>query len=158
GDGVYGASIPAAASTPGQMVRWYIAASDAALNTSRFPPYVLTNSSPAYLGTVVANPALTNSLPVFYWFVQNTAAADSATGTRASVFFDGQFYDNVFNRVRGASAASFSKKPYKFDFNPGGHFRYRSEAPKVEEINLNATYQDKAILRQQLTYESYQES
>jgi len=157
-DGVFGAVIPASVSGPGQMVRWYVLAQDTGGRTSRFPPFTRTNDSPAYLGTVIANPALTNALPVFQWFVQNTAAADTSTGTRASVFFGGEFYDNVFNRVRGASAPTFPKKPYKFDFNPGAHFRYRPDAPRVEEINLNATYQDKALVRQTLTYETYQES
>src|SRR6185436_6637834 len=97
-DGVFGARIPASASTPGQMVRWYITARDGAGRASRYPAFSDTNSSPAYLGTVVANPALTNALPVFHWFVQNTTAADGFAGTRASVFYAGEFYDNVFNR------------------------------------------------------------
>ncbi|HXJ56778.1 MAG TPA: lamin tail domain-containing protein [Verrucomicrobiae bacterium] len=157
-DGVFGATIPASASAPGQMVRWYVLARDTDGRISRFPPFTSTNNSPAYLGTVVVNPTLTNALPVFHWFVQNAAAADTSGGTRASVFFAGEFYDNVFNRVRGASAPTFPKKPYKFDFNPGAHFRYRADAARVEEINLNATYQDKALVRQTLTYESYQDS
>lgn len=155
GDGVYGASIPASAPAPGQMVRWYFTATDSSgTNTSRYPAFA-TADSPAYFGTVIQNTALTNALPVFHWFVQNVPAADTISGTRGSVYWNGEFYDNVFCRVRGASAPSFPKKPYKFDFNPGDHFRFQSGVPRVEEINLNTTYQDKAYVRTPLTYETY---
>ena len=155
-DGIYGASIPASVSAPGQMLRWYITATDTTgTNISRYPAFTATNDSPAYRGTVVVNPALTNALPVFHWFVQNVPATDTTTGTRASVYWNGEFYDNVFNRVRGASAPSFSKKPYKFDFNPGEHLRFQPGQPRVSELNLNATYQDKAYVRAPLTLETY---
>ena len=155
-DGVFGASIPASASTPGQMVRWYITATDTTgTNVSRHPAFTDTNNSPAYFGTVVEHPALTNALPVFHWFVQNVGATDTTTGTRASVYWNGEFYDNVFNRVRGASAPNFAKKPYKFDFNPGDHFRFQPGQPRVDELNLNTTYQDKSYLRAPLTFETY---
>ena len=77
------------------------------------------------------------------------------TGTRSSVFFNGEFYDNVFTRVRGASSEGVSKKSYKFDFNTGHHFRFAPGVPRVDEINVNTTFQDKAYIRPQLTYESY---
>jgi CotH kinase protein/Lamin Tail Domain len=158
-DGLYGASIPASASTPGQMVRWYITATDTTgTNVSRYPAFVATNDSPAYFGTVVINPALTNALPVFHWFVQDVGATDTTTGTRASAYWNGEFYDNVFCRVRGASAVNFAKKPYKFDFNPGEHFRFQPGQPRVDELNLNATHQDKTYLRAPLAYETYREA
>ncbi|HUR47069.1 MAG TPA: lamin tail domain-containing protein, partial [Candidatus Saccharimonadales bacterium] len=155
GDGIYGASIPASASIPGQMVRWYITATDTTgTNMSRFPAFSSADSA-AYFGTVIQNPALTNALPVLHWFVQNVPATDTISGTRASVFWNGEFYDNIFCRVRGASAPSFPKKPYKFDFNPGDHFRFLDGQPRVEEINLNTTYQDKAYVRAPLAFETY---
>ena len=159
GDGVYGASIPAGTSTPGQMVRWFVSATDTTgTNVSRFPAYQNTNESAAYFGTVVANPALTNALPVLHWFVQNVAATDTTVGTRASVYWNGEFIDNVFCRVRGASAPSFPKKPYKFDFNPGEHFRFAPGQPRVEELNLNTTYQNKAYVNAPFSFETYQDA
>ena len=155
-DSIYGASIPASAANAGQMVRWYIKATDTTgTNISRFPTYTRTNDSPAYLGTVIVNPALTNPLPVFHWFVQNPPAADTTSGTRCSVYYGGEFYDNVFCRVRGASAPTYPRKPYKFDFNPGDHFRLFPDQPRRDELNLNATYQDKAYVRAPLTFETY---
>lgn len=159
GDGLYGATIPAGTAKPGEMVRWFITATDTTgTNTSRFPPYPAPNASPAYLGTVVANPALTNPLPVFHWFVQSTAATDTETGTRGSVYWNGEFYDNVFCRVRGATATRYAKKAYKFDFNPGDHFRFQPGQPRVDELNLNSTYHDKAYVRAPLAFETYREA
>ena len=159
GDGVYGASIPASASTPGQMVRWFITATDVTgTNVSRYPPFTDTNNSAAYLGTVIANPALTNPLPVFHWFVQNTAAADTTTGTRCSVYWNGEFYDNVFCRIRGASAPGFLKHFYKFDFNPGEHFHFEPGQPLVAELNVNSTQQDKAYVRAPLSFETFRKA
>jgi hypothetical protein len=65
GDGIFGAVIPASASTPGQMVRFLITATDAAGLTSRWPLFEDPLGSPEYLGTVVANPAVTNTLPIY---------------------------------------------------------------------------------------------
>lgn len=158
GDGLYGGVIPGSAFWPGAMVRWYILARDTAGHSSRWPPFQIPSRSPAYLGTVVSDGALVSPLPVFHWFVEKPAAADSFGGTRASVFFEGEFYDNVFNRVRGASAPYYPKKPYKFDFNPGYHFRAAAGSPRVKEINLNTTYQDKAMVRQSLAFETYQQA
>lgn len=154
GDGVFGATIPASAAAPGQMLRWVFAATDNSGNSTRYPLFADADS-PAYFGTVVAHPELTNALPVFHWFVQTPAEADTTAGTRCAVFYNGEFYDNVFCRLRGASAPFFPKKPYKFDFNPGYHFRYAPGLPRVDEINLNTTYQDKTHVRAPLSFETY---
>jgi len=64
GDRIYGARIPATQFDTGQMVRWYIKATDAAGRESRFPAYVDLLNSPKYCGTVVEEPSLTNPLGV----------------------------------------------------------------------------------------------
>ena len=74
GDGVWGATIPANVSSPGQMVRYYVFATDSLGNSSRLPAYEDPKNSPQYQGTVVTNPGLTNPLPVMQWFVQNPPA------------------------------------------------------------------------------------
>ena len=158
GDGVYGAAIPASASLPGQMVRYFVSSADTEGRTFRWPLYRDPLSSPQYLGTVVRNPALTNALPVLHWFVQSPGAAETETGTRCSVFYRDEFYDNVFVRIRGASARSYVKKSFKFDFNPGAHFSYDPNKRRVEEININTTYTDKSFIRTQLAYETIQNS
>ncbi|HOK76859.1 MAG TPA: CotH kinase family protein, partial [Verrucomicrobiota bacterium] len=158
GDSLYGGVIPSTTFGPGDMVRWYILAIDGVGNASRWPAFQNSSSSPAYLGTVVSNGALVSPLPVFHWFVEKPAAADGFSGTRGSVFFEGEFYDNVLCRVRGASGIYYPKKSYKFDFNPGHHFRIATGSHRVDEINLNSTYQDKAMVRQSLAFETYQQA
>ncbi len=155
GGGLFTATIPHTASAPGDMVRWHVTAEDTAGETRREPPFLATTNSPKYFGTVIADPAAASALPSLFWFTASPGAAGTRTGTRSSVSFDGQFYDNVFTRVRGASSERVSKKSLKIDFNTGHHFRFSPDAPRVSEININSTFQDKAYIRPQLAFESY---
>ena len=154
-DGIYTALIPHIASAPGQMVRWFVTADDTNSVSSRSPMFPYPDNSPEYLGTMIDDPAITSDLPILHWFVQDTAAADTETGTRASLFLNGLFYDNLFCRIRGGSIAYYPKKSYKFDFNRGFHFYFSPYHNTVEEFNLNATYTDKAYVRQILGFETY---
>ena len=155
-DGIYTAVIPASAYAPGQMVCWYVRAEDTSGNVSRDPLFALATNSPQYYGTVVQDPAVHSSLPVIHWFVQNVGASETRSGTRGSVYFDGEFYDNVVIHIRGGSTAGAPKKHFKVKFNSGYKFRYRNESPRVNEINLNSTYSDKAYLRQNMAFEAYE--
>ena len=158
GDGVFGAVIPAGASRPGQMVRYYITALDNLGRNSRQPMYLDSQGSPQYQGTVVRDPAIVTPLPVYHLFVQNTSAADTATGTRCSLFYDGEFHDNVFIRIRGGTARSWPKRSYKIEFNEGDSFRFRPDMPRVTEIDLNGTYTDKSYARSVLSSEFTRQS
>ena len=151
--GTWSGTIPAAVAGPGQMLRWYFTATDSASRTARLPAY-LTTTAPQYLGTVIANPAVTSQLRVFEWFVDPAkfAAADTLTGTRCSVFHLGEFYDNVLVHLRGATTASFHKKPHKFVFHDSQPFRFRADLPRVDEINVNAAFSDGSYLRDYLAY------
>jgi hypothetical protein len=163
GDGVYGATIPADASSAGQMVRWYVTATDTLGNTGRWPLFQVQSGpqgtgSAEYLGTMVAD-GTASSMPVFYWFVQNPgAAADtSRVGTDASVYYGGEFYDNVFCRFRGGWATGGTK----FDFNREHYFRWAAGLPRVSEINLNlqgGLAPDDAWIRPVLSFETYRDA
>jgi len=155
GDDVYGASIPAGASDMGEMVRWYIDAEDIENVSSRWPMFLYPTGSARYLGTIIADPAVTSSLPILHWFVYDTVNADLSWGTRASVFYLGQFYDNIFVRSRGGSTASAPCPSHKFDFNRGEHFQFDPALPRVAEFNLNTNYYEKSYVRQALAYETY---
>ena len=154
-DGIYTAEIPAQVYAPGDMVRWYVRAEDAAGSVSRNPLFALPTDSPEYYGTVVQDPTIRSSLPVIQWFVQNVGASETRGGTRGSVYYDGEFYDNVVIHIRGGSTAGASKKHFKVHFNHGYKFRYRDDSPRVNEINLNSTYSDKAYLRQNMAFDAY---
>lgn len=158
GDGVYGARIPAGAFRAGQLVRWSITASDAGGRISRFPPFLDPQNSPQYDGTVIADPTLKNPLPVLHWFIQNDNAAATETGTRCSIFYDGEFYDNVGISIHGQSSRGFPKKSYDIDFHPGHNFKWAEGQPRADDINLLTTYPDKAQMRNVLAYETYRDA
>jgi hypothetical protein len=157
-DLVYGAIIPASAHTPGQMVRWYITATDSFGGNSRLPSFVEPQNSPEYFGTVVWNASLTNPLPVLHWFIQNPGAADNDVGTRCSLFYEGEFYDNLGINLHGQSSRGFPKKSYDVDFHPGHNFKWKEGEPRADDINLLTTYPDKAHMRNMLAYETYRDA
>ncbi len=160
GDGIFGATIPASASTPRQMVRWHVTATDASGTASRWPLFEHPTGSPEYLGTVIADPTISTQLPVFQYFVQNTnwyklpnnGPFDKNT-TNGSVFYRGRFYDNVQVRIRGASSVfwKFPKQSMHFDFNPGHRFYYSDDRALQDEINVNALWVDKGYVRNNLS-------
>ncbi len=158
GDGLYTATLVLTNGAPGDMVRWYVTARDDRGQLTRYPPFPDPLGSAEYLGTVVADPSVASALPVLCRFVKTTSAADTDTGTRCSVFYGGEFYDNVFIRIRGRSTRNYPKKSYKLDFNPGDHFRFKPDLPRVEEINLNTTYTDQSYMRQVLGAEAWRDA
>lgn len=159
GDRIYTATIPAAVSSPGQMVRYYIVAADREGHELRWPEFADTRNSPQYHGTVVANPALTETrLPVLHWFIERPTAADSDTPARCSLYFAGEFYDNTGVTVHGQSTRGFPKKSYDFDFNPGYKFQWSPDAPRVDDFNLLTTWADKSHLRNVLAHETYRDA
>ncbi|MBN2507311.1 MAG: CotH kinase family protein [Verrucomicrobia bacterium] len=154
-DTLHTAAVPLAGLGEGEMIRWRVEARDLEGAVSRLPEGAGTPNTPEYAGTVTQLAAGVSQLPVFHWFVANPAAAGTRAGTRASVFYLEEFYDNVFVRVRGGTTASLNKKSYKFDFNPGCKFRFAADEGRVEEINLNTTYTDKAYSRVAVAFEAY---
>jgi hypothetical protein len=156
GDGVYGVTLPASAYGPAQMVRWRFTAVDAEGRTSRFPAFAEPTNSPEYLGTMTLDTTgFASQLPVWYWFADSPAAADTRAGTRGAVFFQGQLYDNVFIRQRGAATSSGSRK---FDFNTGHHAFIDARVGRVEEANLNGSAIDPTFIRPPLAFEVFRTS
>ena len=160
GDGIYTTIIPAAGvNAAGKMMRWRAVATDSSGNESHWPLYVdsewtvvETSASPKYNGTVISQ-TVNSQLPILHRFVQYPDDANTSAGTRCSVFYNGEFYDNVYTRIRGGTARIWPKKSYKIEFNDGHYFRLRSDLPRVDEINVNATYTDKSYVRAVMTYE-----
>jgi len=156
GDGIYGAAIPAPRVwVAGQMIRYYVTASDSQGNDSRAPAFLDRegrNQSPEYFGTIVTTVDPPSELPVLQWFAENPGSGRTRAGTRASVYYDGQFYDNIFVRQRGGATNGSSQK---FQFNSGDKFYANEELGKVFEFNLNAQGSDPSYIRQTLAFESY---
>jgi len=157
GDGIFSARLPLSGLAAGEMVRWRVEAEDDDGTRSREPFFGDPLNSPEYFGTAAVDPGVVSDLPVLEWFIENPSGANSRVGTRASCLYDGEFYDNIFCRVRGNSSAGLNKKSYKFDFNTDHHFRFDPDpgVGRAEEFNLNTTWTDKSYLRQPLSYEIY---
>ncbi len=163
-DGVFGAVIPASASNPGEMVRWRIIADDTVGNITRSPSFADPANSPEYWGTVVMipNAVAGGQLPVLHWFTANTAAHDGSGGGRCSIFYNGQFLDNVGADLHGQSSSGFPKKSYDFHLNTSYKLEWDStptnDTPRVNSFNLLSTYPDKAYMRNLLAYETFRQA
>lgn len=162
GDGIYSGVIPASASEIGQMIRYYIRATDVFGNFTRQPASSNSLNAPIYFGTVVFNPTLVNPLPVLHWFVPQatlTAAESDQSGQNpASIYYLGEFYDNIHFNRHGQSSQGFPRKSWDFDFNPGNNFKYKEGEDRVDDINILSTYPDKAKMRNMLSYSIYQDA
>ena len=131
-------------------------AKDNANNQTRLPPTGDTNNSSLYLGTVVKDPTLTNSLPVLHWFTP--ATINSTTFVRVSMYWLGEFYDNLKMNVHGQSSQGFKNHSFNVDFNSDHHFKADANSPRVDDINLLSTYADKSHMRLLLSYQIYNDS
>jgi hypothetical protein len=153
GDGTWSGVIPAGAFGPGEMTRWRISALDTKSTETKEPAFRLATRSPQYFGTVAQDSRIQSLLPVLHWFIQSPNNAGTDTGARGSLYYDGEFYDNVFFSLHGQSTAGFPKKSYNIDFNPQYHFRYKTNEARVSDIDLLTNWADKSKVRHVLAYE-----
>ena len=155
GDGIYSASIPSSAFSGGDMVRWYVTSEDISGRESRGPLFndnFGTSQSAEYFGTVIKDSSIVTVLPVMQWFTQNESASHTRNGTRASVFYNGRFYDNMFVRQRGGfTNAAVSQK---FNFNKGEKFFVSDDIGWVDQVNMNGHGVDSSYIKQQLAFET----
>lgn len=158
GDRLYGASIPASASSPGQMIRYYVRATDATNDVTRFPLYEIVNDSEQYRGTVVHNPAIDTDLPVFHWFVENASSATSGGTVYGSIFYDGEFYDTVRTDQHGQSTTAFSKKSFDVDFPSDHRFELSPDLPRMKDFNWLSNWADRTKVRNTLSYETFRDA
>lgn len=154
GDGIYSITIPTTQLDVGEMLRWRVEASDIDGGKSLSPPYLDPLDADRYFGTVALNPAHDSSqLTILETFVQNQTAVDTVAGTRASVFYLGEFYDNLQMDRHGQSTGAFPKKSYDVDFNKGNRFRWHADEERVKDINLLTNWADKSKVRNTMGYE-----
>jgi len=159
GDGVFGAIITNQVGgvwtyAPGQMVRWFISAQDSQSRTSRWPLFLSPTESAEYLGTVIADPTLGSTLPIFQLFVApgQLGGIDTETGGRLSLFYDGEFYDNIYLELRGNSTAGYAKKSHRVEFNREHKLRHPGPGGRVRKTSFTADYPDPSYLRQRLSF------
>lgn len=157
GDGVYSVYLPISGLRPGEMIRWRFAARDSEGQTNELPEYFNPNDSPRYYGTI-AQDEIESRLPIFHWFIQRPASANTVSGTRGSAFYLGRFYDNIRFDLHGQSTTSFPKKSYDVDFNRGDRFIWDPNEPVLKDVNLLTNWADKTKLRNTLAYEYFRKA
>ena len=157
-DGVWTVVIPGKAFAPGEMTRWRFVATDRDGTATKEPAYRARLDSHKYFGTVALDSRIRSFLPVLHWFTRNVSAAGSSGGSRGALYYNGEFYDNVFFRRHGQSSAGFPKKSYNIDFNRTQRFSWNENAPRVADIDLITNWADKSKVRHVLAYEVMRES
>lgn len=158
GDDIWTAVIPGGSANSGEMLRWYVTVHNSRGQSGRAPLFQDPQNSPEYFGVMISDPTVTTPLSVLQWFVEDPLAAATPTGSYCSLWFNGEFYDNVFVRTRGGSSLAWPKPNYKFDFHRGYHFRFDPAEGRVEEFNLNSSYSDKSYIRRFLAWDVYQQA
>jgi hypothetical protein len=162
GDGVYGVVIPGSAFGTGQMVRWHYSAVDSLSRTSRWPLFSDPSTTAQYLGTVVQAGYVTSALPVIHLFAPasvlqpgpktSQTGADSESGGRVSLYFDGEFYDNVYMELRGNTTAGYAKKSHRLEFNAEHKFRHAGGGERLRKTSFTADFPDPTYMRQGLAF------
>jgi hypothetical protein len=154
GDGVFTAVIPTGGLEAGEMLRWKVTASDTTDADSQSPPFSDPLDSPQYYGTIAEDPSVDSSnLPVLHWFTANPSGATTTSGSRGSVYYQGEFYDNIQADRHGQSTGGFPKKSYDFDFNKGARFLPYEDGKRAKDINLITNWADKSKTRNTIGYE-----
>lgn len=151
GDGLWTATIPANIATAGQMIRYYITATDTSDNSSRWPIFPSTTTSQKYLGTIVADPSVNSLLPVVWLYTENLSSAGTQNGTQASIFYKGELYDNLNMTIHGQSSSGWSKHSYNIDLPKDHGLLYNND--RLKKIRLMSNYGDKMRMHTTLTYE-----
>lgn len=159
GDGIYTATISTAGMTAGQMLRWRVTAVDTMGDSSRLPLFPDPLDSPEYFGTIAEDPSVDSSnLPIFHWFTSSPSGATTNSGSRGSVYYLNQFYDNIQADRHGQSTGGFPKKSYDFDFNKGDRFLVEPGGNRAKDINMLTNWADKSKTRNTIGYEMMRKS
>ncbi len=154
-DGVWGGIIPTSVMTNGQMIRYYLVSSDVSGATNREPTFLSAKDSPQYLGFVVKDPSIVTALPVLHWFIQTPAGANNDIGTNGSIYYNGQFRDNITATLHGQSSSSFPKHSYNFNMVSGNKLTVVSNYPSLSDFAVITTWADRTHARVPLNTETY---
>ena len=143
-NGTWTGTIPGGVATAGQLLRYYVTATDTAGNASRWPFFQDPTDSQQYYGTVVADPSIQSHLPVVSLFIQNPTASDNQTGASASLFYLNELYDNVHIYVHGQSSVGWPKNSHNVDFPKDHRFLYQPGGTREDKVIFMSNYGDKA--------------
>ncbi|MGK0188384.1 MAG: hypothetical protein ACI9R3_004178 [Verrucomicrobiales bacterium] len=159
-DGIYTGVIPAEMIQAGMMIRWKVTADDSKGNESKSPAFRVPSDSHEWLGTVPTDPTIQTNLTVLHWFVETPGRAATSSGTDCSLYYLGEFYDNVHFDQHGqsTSGSAFVKKSHNVDFPETNRFRWKEGEKRVKDVNLLTNWADKGKFRHPLAYEVIREA
>ncbi len=158
GSGNYKATIPESSFDQGEMIRWRFEAIDELGLQSSEPQFSSIKDSHEYVGTVASNRSVQSKLTVVETFIKSPNAAGSTSGTRGSIFYLGELYDNILFSRHGQSTGGFIKKSYNLDFNKTQRFKWHPDEKRVKDIDLLTNWADKSKIRHVLAWEIMRES
>ena len=72
---------------------------------------------------------------------------------RGSLYYLGNFYDNIGHKIHGQSTAGFAKKSYDFDSNSGYRFLWKEGETRSKDLNLLSNYADKTKTRNTVSHD-----
>lgn len=138
GDGVWSAALPGQAA--GELVRYRVEANDGELSASL--PAV--GDTITFEGVVVLDPAVSSSLPILEWFMDDAVHDDLLANHRfddvdgaAVIAYDGVVIDGVLMHIRGNSSRFGLKVNWKVEFPKGYLFDMGGLLDRpVDEFNL----------------------
>ena len=163
GDGVYVATIPGGAATSGSMLRWAVLSTDNTGASSSAPPR-LDPLAAEYFGTAVEDGVTTSGARRWRWWIEdenwyytNGSTPIHKEYASCSVFFDGEFYDNVRVRTRGASSVLLNApvQSFHYNFHSDHRLKYFPDSKRIDRINVNWMFVDQLYLRNQLSMEAF---
>lgn len=135
------------------VVRYWFSTEDSQGNQLRFPPIDRPTPNKAFW---VQGAEVQSKLPVYHLVMheqdlrQLHASARQDQTYPATFVFDGEVYDQVRVRVRGAFARRWPKKSLKIFFNKDKLFQGESR------LNLNSGWRDPAFIREHMSYRIYE--
>ncbi|MDI9401645.1 MAG: CotH kinase family protein [Limisphaerales bacterium] len=152
---LYRATIDGSDFLPGQMLRWYITASDVEGHQTHWPLHQSSLYSPVYFGTVIAAEPPETLLPVIELFPQVPGMIGSSSGSRCGVFFKGEFYDNVLSQVAGTTTRGFSKRSLHLSFPKDHKLLLFEGQPRYSDLRLLSNLADKSKVRSFVAFDFF---
>ncbi len=149
--------IPTEEFKAGNMIRWRIHAQDQKNQSGRWPQEIGHADAPRWDGTLIRDPNQQNTLSVLYWQTSKPQQTQGRKGMRGSIFFEGQFIDQILVRKRGQRSSSWAKKNLKFEL-PEGHLLAVGPNIEVNEFNLSSNWSDRSSLRRELAWDTYRQA
>lgn len=149
----YTGTIPCDEFEEGTMIRWYIQCKDEIGHESRYPFFQNDTNSFEYFGTVVEQ-SLETHLPVLYVF-PSTDFDNTINECISDIFYNGEFYDNVWVHRTGDSTAYYPKRSLGLSFPKDQQFLLFENMERYSDLRLLSNWGDISKVRNASAYDFF---